>query len=362
MSEAIYLTVVVPIRNEEGHIRQTLEALASQDYPKQRYELIVVDGRSTDGTRDVVETFVRERPDVNIRLLDNPGRWSSRARNIGVRAAQGRLIAVIDGHVHIPNDRLFVTMERLKEEHNARCLARPAPLVVPSLDHGMALWIALARKSWLAHSRNSYIYSDHKGFVDPVSSGFAYDPEVFHRVGYFDESFDAAEDVEFHHRLRQAGVQAYTSPDLTIYSFPRENLGGLFRQMARYGVGRARLIRKHPEAFTKETLIPPAVFLFFAVLPAVASVSWWFPSLTAAYALPFLIYWLLLLVTGFALARRRGRLRSGMLVAAAVCMTHLGLGWGFLKTAITPRRRLFPKYPKANEAEARIGEEETAHA
>ena len=99
MSDAIYLTVVVPVRNEEKCIRQTLEDMASQDYPKQRYEILVVDGRSTDATRAVVDHFVVEHPDVNVRLLDNPRHLSSSGRNIGARTATGRLVAVIDGHV-----------------------------------------------------------------------------------------------------------------------------------------------------------------------------------------------------------------------------------------------------------------------
>ncbi len=246
MSEDVYLSVVVPIRNEEVAIRETLDGLVGQDYPKSRYEVIVVDGQSSDRTRDVVEKFMRDHPEVRIRLLDNPGKLSSRARNIGIRAACGRLIAVIDGHVYIPGNRLFEAIERLAEQHGALCLARPAPLLVPELAQGKAFWIAIARKCWLAHSRNSYIYSDYVGFVNPVSSGFAYNREVFGQVGYFDEAFDAAEDVEFHHRLRFGGIQAYTSPELTIYSYPRQALAGLFWQMTRYGIGRARCLRKHP--------------------------------------------------------------------------------------------------------------------
>jgi len=331
-SDSPYITVVLPVRNEERFLRETLEALAGQDYPTDRYELIVVDGRSTDRTCDVAEDFIRRHPQVGIRLLDNPGQLSSRGRNIGVRAARGRLIAVIDGHVHLPNDQLFAVMERLKEEHGALCLARPAPLLVPGIENGMPLWIALARKSWLAHSRQSYIYGDYEGFVDPVSSGFAYDRDVFDRVGYFDETFDAAEDVEFHHRLKRAGIQAYTSSALTIYSYPRPTLIGLFRQMTRYGVGRARLIRKHPEAFTKETLIPAAVFLFFAALPVAACCAMWSATLGLAYTALFLLYWLLALSAGIAAARQHHRVLPGMLVALAICVTHLGLGWGFLKT------------------------------
>jgi succinoglycan biosynthesis protein ExoA len=335
-TDYVYLTVGLPIRNEEAHINATLEALASQDFPRQRYELIVVDGQSTDGTRAVVEDFIRRHPEVNVRLMDNPGMWSSRARNIGIRAAGGRLIAVIDGHVHVPNNQLFASMERLQGEHHALCLARPAPLLVPSQTDAMSYWIAVARGCWLAHSRNSYIYRDCEGFVDPTSSGFAYHRDVFDRVGCFDESFDAAEDCEFHHRLKQAGIQAYTSPDLTIYSFPRETLSSLFRQMVRYGTGRARLARKHPEAFTKETLIPPAVLLLFAAGPLAVLAASWLPLLAVAYMAAMAIYWLVVLVTSIVLAVRRRRVFAGLYIAVAIWTTHIGLGYGFLKAMVVP--------------------------
>jgi L-malate glycosyltransferase len=332
MSETVYLSIVVPIRNEEDTIRQTLESLVQQNFPKDRYEVIVVDGHSSDDTRNVVEKVIGEHPEVSIRLLDNPGKLSSRARNIGIRAARGRLIAAIDGHVHIPNDQLLAAMERLKEEHGALCLARPAPLLVPTLARGKAFWIAAARKCWLAHSRNSYIYSDYEGFVDPVSSGFAYDRCVFERVGDFDEDFDAAEDVEFHHRLKRAGIQAYTSPELTIYSYPRQTLAGLFRQMTRYGIGRARCLRKHPNSFTKELLIPPAIFLFFAGLPFVAAVACLIPLVGIACAALLLLYWLPVLAAGMAQAAKVRRILPGFYVAVTIWLIHMGVGYGFLKT------------------------------
>lgn len=351
MTDDPYLTVVVPVRNEEQFVTETLEALAAQDYAKDRYEILVIDGRSTDRTRAIVEEFIGRRSDVNLRLLDNPGQWSSRARNIGVRASRGRLIAVIDGHVKIPNEQLFATLERLQKDHGALCFSRPAPLLVSGVDGGMSLWIALARKSWLGHSRASYIYSDHKGFVDPVSAGFAYDREVFNRVGLFDESFDAAEDMEFHHRLKRAGILAYTSPELTIYSYPRSTLRGLFRQMTRYGIGRARLVRKHPDAFTKETLIPPGVFLYFAALPLGMLAARFWPALAVTYLAGAALYAAGALAAGLAAVLPRNRVVPALWVALVIAVTHIGLGWGFLKTvfrrqplaAPPPPQQVFPE-------------------
>lgn len=336
----IYLSIIIPIRNEEKFIGKTLEALINQAYPKERYEIMVVDGRSTDETQAVVNEFIKAHSAANVRLLDNPGILSSRARNIGVREARGQLIGVIDGHVYIPNDLLFANMERLAKENKALCLARPAPLDVPGLNSGKPYWIAVARKSWLGHSRNSYIYSDYEGFVDPRSSAFAYHENVFDKVGYFDESFDAAEDVEFHFRLKKAGIMAYTSPKLLIYSFPRDSFLGLFRQQARYGEGRARLVRKHHDGLTKETPIPAAIFLMFALLPVVAIFLLERPLLALPYWAVIIIYIFVLLAYGLLEALKRNVFFPGLFVALGLWTTHMGLGWGFLKTIFLPQRIL----------------------
>ena len=88
----IYLSIVIPVRNEEKYIKETLTMLTAQEYPTKRYELIVVDGMSTDKTKDVVTRFREENGNVNIKLLDNPGILSSCARNIGIRESSGQLI------------------------------------------------------------------------------------------------------------------------------------------------------------------------------------------------------------------------------------------------------------------------------
>jgi glycosyltransferase involved in cell wall biosynthesis len=335
----IFLSIVIPIRNEEKFIGETLAALAAQDYPRDRFELLVVDGRSTDRTREVVDGFIKEHPDLNICLLDNPGLLSSRARNIGIKAAQGQLIGVIDGHVYIPTDKLFASMERSAVENKALCLSRPAPLNVPTITCGAPFWIAIARKTWLGHSSQSYIYKEFSGFVDPVSAGFAYDRSVFEMVGYFDENFDAAEDVEFHYRLKKAGILSYIEPGLLIYSYPRDSLRSLFRQQVRYGEGRARLILKHPDAFTKETLIPIGIFVVSLLWPLTTIFAGSYPLLTGLVTLGMGIYLSVVLITSLAESIRRGRFFPGFLIFAAIWVTHYALGWGFIKRVFSQQHQ-----------------------
>ncbi len=334
----IYLSIVVPIRNEEKFILENLRQLVRQEYSKDRYEILVVDGMSTDSTAKKVQEFIALHPDVNIKFLENPGILSSRARNVGARNAHGKIIAFIDGHVYIPDDQLFVNIEKSVTANNAIALARPQHLDVPTLDkNSKAYWIAVSRQTWLGHSTKSFIYGKHEGFVDPTSSGFAYHRSVFEKVGYFDESFDAAEDVEFNYRVKQAGIMAYISHKLLVYYYPREHFQALFKQQTRYGEGRARFIKKHPRSFTIETLIPAAVFLFFALFPLVFVIS-----LPAKFRLVLitlaLLYWGILLATGAKEAYQRKRFWPALSVAFGVWVTHIGLGWGFLKTICLPAK------------------------
>src|SRR4051812_6577597 len=97
--EIPFITVVVPVRNEGNFIEGTIRHLMDQEYVPTRFEVIVVDGRSTDATWSIVEGL--QGSYSNLFLRDNPKRLSSAARNIGVRHARGDLIVVVDGHCEL---------------------------------------------------------------------------------------------------------------------------------------------------------------------------------------------------------------------------------------------------------------------
>src|SRR4051794_34844172 len=84
------ISVIVPVRNEARFIAQTIEQLVHQDYPVGQFEILVVDGRSTDDTCEIVRSLAAIHP--NVKLLDNPRLLSSAARNIGIEQAQGDVI------------------------------------------------------------------------------------------------------------------------------------------------------------------------------------------------------------------------------------------------------------------------------
>src|SRR5437868_14991159 len=99
-----FVSVVMPIRNEAAWIERGLTAILTQDYPLDCMEVIVADGMSDDGTREIIQSFITRHPTMAIRLLDNPQRIIPTGLNSAIQAARGDVIARVDGHTLIaPN-------------------------------------------------------------------------------------------------------------------------------------------------------------------------------------------------------------------------------------------------------------------
>src|SRR5262249_18733240 len=184
----------VPVRNEASHVAHTLERLFAQDFPSDRFEVLVADGRSTDETRTIVTALTDRFP--NLRLLDNPRRWSSAGRNVAAKAARGDVVLLVDGHCEIDNGRYLADLADAFVRSGWAGVGGPQRLAGPGAGPPQGA-TAAARPSPLGHHPSSFIYSDREGFVPPQSVAVAYRREVFDRIGYFDEAFDACEDVEF---------------------------------------------------------------------------------------------------------------------------------------------------------------------
>jgi glycosyltransferase involved in cell wall biosynthesis len=316
------ISVILPIRNEERFIAQTLTYILEQDYPAGRLEILVVDGASTDSTPQIVESIAATHG--NVRLLNNPKRLSSAARALGADESSGEIVTYIDGHVYVDNPYLLKNTAALMYQHDVRVLSRPQFLHTPDNSRFQDA-VAWARQSPLGHGLDSTIYTDRDALVDPGSSGASYRREIFEKVGNFDERFDACEDVEFNTRVSKAGYRSFTSLRLAVFYYPRETLTGLFLQTLRYGQGRCRLARKHPSTLGIGTLVPFALICtpaVFGLLGFAANFFWWFGAGLIT------LYCLMVLLTSTLIAAKRGW-RYFRLLVPIFLIIHIGLGWGF---------------------------------
>jgi succinoglycan biosynthesis protein ExoA len=196
--------------------------------------------------------------------------------------------------------------------------------------------IAAARSSRLGHHPDSHIWSEQEGFVPPQSVAVAYRREVFDRIGLFDESFDACEDVEFNHRLARAGMTCYFTPRVGVRYVPRDSLVKLFRQMIRYGRGRVRLLRKHPDTFSVPGFVPGAFLAGLLLGPPLAAGV---PVLWLVYGSALALY--AALVAGFSVALARLERRPSLLpwLPAVFATVHLGAGTGLWWEVLAGRSR-----------------------
>ena len=318
------LAVVMPVRNEEKFIGQTLDQLYLQDFAADKLEVVLADGFSTDRTREIAEQY-KDRFG-SLKVLDNPGKLPSSGRNVGVRNTTAPYILILDGHTFIPNKNFLQDIIDTFEKSGADCLCRPHPLKPPDINEFQQT-IAICRGSSLGHKPGSEIYADFEGEVDPTSAGAMYKRRVFDIIGYFDEQFDACEDVEFNYRVKQSGLKSYLSPKLTVFYYPRDSIQGLWRQMNRYGMGRFKFSRKHQLFSPIQWFAAALVFGFFAGLV----LSFFSPPILASFKNAVALYLLIVIAFSFYLAvkeKHPGCLFYGVLIFPTI---HFGLGWGFLK-------------------------------
>jgi glycosyltransferase involved in cell wall biosynthesis len=318
-----FITVVMPVRNEERFIRTVLEELLSQDYPPDRFEVLVADGLSTDRTRDLVAGMASRHP--QIRLYENRGRLPSSGRNVGFRNGRGEIFLVVDGHCRLQHDRVLRGVVDCFRTSRAQCLCRPQPFIIPA-EPTIQRAIALARSSKVGHSSKSFIHAHEEGFVSPQSAGCAYLREVIDRVGLVDESFDACEDVEFNYRVEKAGFKSFFSPLLAVHYVPREDLTGLWRQLLRYGKGRCQLIKKHPEIVNFDMLLLPGFVLGIFLGPVI---SHFVKGMGPLYALALCVYLVIIGIESFRLNNREINIFFIKLLVVFFTI-HMSLGVGML--------------------------------
>lgn len=326
------VTVVVPVRNEEPFLASTLDQLIDQDLEGIDLEILVVDGQSTDKTREIAQRYIRRY--LFIRLIENPKRLSSAARNLAIQQSRGDYFVVIDGHCEIPSRRYFRDLVEAFDQSGADCLGRPQPLDVTKATN-LQRAIALARSSRLGHYPGSLVYTGKEVDCRAISVAVAYRRSVFEELGQFDERFDACEDCDLNHRIDQASLKCRLIPKLTVKYQPRNSLSGLFQQQYRYGRGRVRLMRKHPDSFYNISILPAVILAIIAG----AIACWPISVLRILFIAVIAIYIAIVSVVSiWKLIRRRDATLLLWLPLVFVTI-HLGAGTGILAETLAGWRQ-----------------------
>jgi glycosyltransferase involved in cell wall biosynthesis len=313
------VSIVMPVRNERRFLAQSLTDLSSQDYPGIA-EILVVDGMSQDGTRDIAAAFAAR--DARIQLIDNPKRGVSAALNIGIGRSTGEVIVRADCHASYARDYVSRCVECLIETGAAN-VGGPA---LPHSNRGtvMERAIVAAHESCFGVGVARFRRPGYEGPADTVWPG-AFLRSVIAQTGGFREDLDRTEDIDFNARLRQAGYRAFLTPRIRVRYVPRDGLISLCAQNFANGRGIAQTLLVNPRAVRLRHLIPAG----FVVSLACAGLA---AGLTGVGPLPL---WAILAPYGAAAlsasacAAARHGVAAAALPAVFTCL-HLSYGLGTL--------------------------------
>lgn len=227
-----FLSVIVPCRNEEGFIGPCLASILRNTYPADRYEILVVDGMSTDGTRSIVRQLARSSR--NVRLLHNPRKVTPAGLNIGIRTARGEIICRVDAHAQIAKDYLRCCVEHL-------CAGAAENIggsmrTIPSRQNLIARSIALCMSHKFGVGNSAFRTGlDRPAFTDTVFGG-CYRRETLERIGLYNENLPRTQDFELNQRLRKSGGRILLDPAIQCEYFASPNLSCFAKQNLRDGI------------------------------------------------------------------------------------------------------------------------------
>jgi len=257
--DAATVSVVVPCRNERPYIDETIRSILAQQNLPDGFEVIVVDGRSDDGTRERLGELQSTYP--NLRVLDNEDRTTAFALNLGVKSATGDFIAILGAHTSYSPDYLSTCLELLSEHSDAGCAGGPIDSRGSS-PFGRAVACAMAHPVGVGNARHRFPNFEGygEGACFPV-----FRREVFDRVGFYDTDLIRNQDDEFNYRFRKSGGKVYLSPRAKSTYFVRESVAALFRQYYLYGYYRYVVTRKHGSIISLRQLVP-VLFLGFLLI------------------------------------------------------------------------------------------------
>ena len=315
------ISVLVPVLNEERHIRETVAAMQAQRFDGM-IEFLFADGHSTDRTCEILLELAASDP--RIRVLDNPKRRTASGLNVCLREARGEFVARMDAHTFYADRYLAAGVERLRRG-DTEWVSGPA---IPRPVGAVSRAVALALGSWLGRG-GSRKWSDDLATagerdLDAGVFGGVWRRARLIEAGGWDERWPINQDSEMASRFLQRGARLVCLPEMAGYYVPRDSLPALLRQYYRYGFFRARTFRRHPQSMRRSHLIAPALAL--ALIAAAAG-----PRPLRRPSLVVLgSYSLAVVATGVSAAIRTERREDGVLLLAVLPAMHFGWGFGTL--------------------------------
>lgn len=315
-----FVSIIMPVRNEVGFIERAIRSVLDSDYPAEKMEILVVDGMSDDGTKDIVRRL--SESDSRVRMLYNPQRIVPTAMNIGLKAMRGEFFTRIDGHAEVPKDFIARSIQCL-HEHPDAWVAGGSIKTIADVYIGRAIAAAMQTPIGVGNAR--FRLGDYEGWVDTLAFG-THHKWIVDRIGDFDEELVRNQDDEFNLRIIQAGGKIWMSKDIQTTYFSRSSLRKLWRQYFQYGFWRIRTLQKHKRPAGLRQLIP-LLFVLSLFSLGLASLIW--KPFFFVFIVELFLYLSALFIGALDVGRKSGW-RYAPIAPIVFAILHFGYGFGSL--------------------------------
>tara|TARA_B100000508_G_scaffold140507_1_gene141814 strand:- start:15459 stop:16466 length:1008 start_codon:yes stop_codon:yes gene_type:complete len=254
----VKLSVVVPCRNEVGHIKKCVDNIYSNSICKvEPIEVIVVDGESDDGTLKVLEELQKVYP--SLKVVNNQLRVTPIAFNLGIKHSKGSYIQIVGARQFVSHDYFEKAIKKFESSSEIWCIGG---MVENLFEDDTSLIISEAMNSSFGVGTGNFRIAKKSTFVDTVGTPM-YPAWVFDRIGYFDESLVRNQDDEFNFRVTRAGGKILLYTEIKISYVVRAQMNKLFKQYWQYGYWKVFVNKKHNTVTNVRQLVP---FLFVAFI------------------------------------------------------------------------------------------------
>ena len=317
------VSVICPVFNEEKFIEVCIMSIIEQDYPQDMMEVLFVDGRSTDKTREIIERYMRQYP--FIKLLDNPERIVPYALNRGLEAAKGEVIMRLDGHCTYPTNYIS-ELVRYLYQLNADNVGGVWN-TQPAKDTPICQAIAQASSHPFGVGGSMHKIGASKIIeTDTVPFG-CYKREIFEKTGPFDIDLVRNQDDEFNGRLHNLGGKIYLIPQVIINYTARDTLCKMRKMYYQYGLYKPLVNKKLGAPATIRQFFP-LVFLLLLIIGGTASI--FSPFILHAYTTFLVLYLFIGIVVGSMSAIRMHQPLLVLLMPYVFFNIHMSYGIGYL--------------------------------
>lgn len=320
-----FVSIIIPMRNEDAYITDCLESFVKQNYPRNQYEILVIDDHSVDSSIKKVELLANRYPETKIILYENSGDGVADAYRTGIKVAKGTVTLRATAHLIAETNTVTVLVKKLIDLPNLYA-GTTCPLYVYPKDKVFSRAAVAFLASSLGGYGTSHYSSKQSGPTREGKAIVALRSNIFDLIGGYPDG----DDSELNALLQTAGYKFWLVSDTHVfYRYKYFRLVHHFKRMFSYGESRAQDFKKHAPSrnfiYTLPSILVLSLIFFFAAFFSGNKL------IITTTEIALLFYAVIILAFSAYLSVKFQSFAFLMVVPIVIILTYIGYGWGFLK-------------------------------